>query len=63
MANGWTAQAARTTSGIHLALAAVGATNRPEAMGKFKASQNAYKGGTWWLLRELSRALRGQQKA
>ena len=31
--------------------------------GKAKVSRNAYKGGTWRLLRELSRMLREQKKA
>jgi hypothetical protein len=30
--------------------------------GKDKVSQNAYKGGTWLMLRELARALREQQR-
>jgi hypothetical protein len=30
--------------------------------GKAAVSQNAYKDGTWWLLRELSRALREQNR-
>ena len=31
--------------------------------GKAKVSRNAYKGGTWLLLRELARALREQSLA
>jgi hypothetical protein len=30
--------------------------------GQVKTSQNAYKGGTWWLLRELARRLRKQHE-
>lgn len=30
--------------------------------GKAAVSRNAYKGGTWWLLRELSRALCEQNR-
>jgi hypothetical protein len=64
MANGWTSERrAKQAMLIRTWRPWERSTGPKTPQGKDKASQNAYKDGSWRLLRELSEALREQQKA
>jgi hypothetical protein len=64
MANGWTSERkAKQAALIRQWRSWQQATGPKTPKGKFKASHNAYKGVTWWLLRALSQAMREPQKA
>lgn len=63
MANGWTQERrARQAKLIQKWRPWEKSTGPRTQAGKAAVSQNAYKGGTWRLLRELSRALREQNR-
>ncbi len=62
MANGWTPERrARQAELIRQWRPWERSTGPKSVGGKAAVSQNAYKGGTWRMLRELSRALREQR--
>ena len=63
MANGWTLERrARQAELIRRWRPWEKSTGPRTEAGKAVVSRNAYKGGTWRLLRELSRALREQSR-
>jgi hypothetical protein len=63
MTNGWTSERrARQAKLIQQWRPWEKSTGPKTEAGKDKTSQNAYKGGTWKLLRELAAALREQGK-
>ena len=63
MANGWTPERrARQAELIRKWRPWKKSTGPKTEAGKVAVSQNAYKGGTWRMLRELSRALREQNR-
>ena len=63
MANGWTPERrARQAELIRRWRPWEKSTGPKTEAGKATASQNAYKGGTWQLLRDLSRVLREQNR-
>ena len=63
MANGWTPERrARQAELIRKWRPWEKSTGPKTEAGKTAVSQNAYKGGTWRMLRELSRALREQNR-
>lgn len=63
MANGWTPERrARQAELIRKWRPWEKSTGPRTKAGKAAVSQNAYKGGTWRLLRELSRVLREQNR-
>ncbi len=63
MANGWTSERrARQTELIQKWRPWEKSTGPKTPEGKAKVAQNAYKGGTWHVLRELARAMRDQRK-
>ena len=63
MANGWTLERrARQTELIQKWRPWDKSTGPKTPEGKAKVAQNAYKGGTWRVLRELVRAMRDQRK-
>ncbi len=63
MANGWTSERrARQTELIQKWRPWEKSTGPNTPEGKARVSQNAYKGGTWRVLRELARAMRDQRK-
>ncbi len=63
MANGWTPERkARQAKLIKQWRPWEKSTGPKTKAGKDKVSRNAYKGGTWKMLRELARALREQQR-
>ena len=63
MANGWTSERrARQTELIQKWRPWEKSTGPKTPEGKARVSQNAYKGGTWRVLRELARAMRDQRK-
>ena len=62
-ANGWTPQRrARQAELIQSWKPWEQSTGPKTPQGKAKSSQNAYKGGGWLLIRELTRALREQRE-
>jgi len=64
MANGWTPERrARQAELIRKWRPWEKSTGPKTEAGKAEVSRNAYKGGAWRLLRELSCALREQKKA
>jgi hypothetical protein len=63
MANGWTPERrARQAKIIQQWRPWEKSTGPRTDAGKAKVSWNAYKGGTWKLMRELSKALREQRQ-
>jgi len=63
MANGWPPERrTRQTELIRQWRPWEKSTGPKTEAGKGKVSRNAYKGGTWRLLRELSRVLREHKK-
>ncbi len=63
MANGWTLERrARQAKLIRQWRPWEKSTGPRTQEGKVKVAQNAYKGGTWRVLRELARAMRDQRK-
>lgn len=63
MANGWTPEGrARQAKLIRRWRPWEKSTGPKSEAGKVTVSQNAYKGGTWRLLRELVRVLREQNR-
>ena len=63
MANGWTPERrARQAEMIRQWQPWEKSSGPKTEAGKRVVSQNAYKGGTWRLLRDLSRALREQRR-
>ena len=63
MANGWTpARRERQAKLIRKWRPWEKSTGPKTKAGKEKISQNAYKGGSWKMLRELATALREQRK-
>ncbi len=63
MANGWTPERrAWQTELIQKCRPWEKSTGPKTPEGKAKVAQNAYKGGTWRVLRELARAMRDQRK-
>jgi hypothetical protein len=64
VANGWTSQRRARQAALVRQWQPWEQSTGPRTLeGKVRASQNAYKGGMWWLLRELARAMRKQRKA
>ena len=63
MANGWTPERrARQAELIRRWCPWEKSSGPKTPEGKAKVARNAYKGGTWGLLRELARAMREQDK-
>jgi len=63
MANGWTPERrARQAERIRQCRPWEKSTGPKTVAGKAVVSRNAFKGGEWRLLRELSRALREQNR-
>ena len=63
MANGWTPERRERQAKLIQQWRPWEKSTGPRTQaGKEKISQNAYKGGTWKLLRELAKALREQEK-
>ena len=63
MANGWTSERrARQAKLIRQWRPWEKSAGPRTQEGKAKVARNAYKGGTWRLLRELARTLREQRK-
>ena len=63
MVNGWTPERrARQAELIRKWRPWKKSTGPKTEAGKAAVSQNAYKGGTWRMLRQLSRALRDQNR-
>jgi hypothetical protein len=64
MANGWTSQRrARQAALIRPWRPWEQSTGPRTPDGKLKASRNAYRRGTWRLLRELAQAMKDQRQA
>src|SRR5690348_9632651 len=64
MANGWTAERRARQSRLIRGWRPWGNSTGPKTPeGKSIVSMNAYKGGTWRVLRELRRLLRRQEEA